>query len=235
MDSNIKLMYEKTPLNTITRHRERASYDKETIAAIVRESKILHVAFVDDDGMPQCVPMIGALEDDKQGDHILLLHGHPSSRIYKHLAKSDVRVVATGTILDGYVLALSSFGSSMNYRSAILHGFTLPIGTQPGDDPVQDKTEAFARITDRTIPGRWDYARQPTPTEFRGTAIIRVIIDSASVKVRTGPPVEDKKDLENKELTSTVWTGVVPVRKVTGTPEPTDYSSGPPPQHVLCL
>jgi hypothetical protein len=131
--------------------------------------------------------------------------------VYKHLNKPDVRVVATGTILDGYVLALSSFASSMNYRSAVLHGFTLPIGTQPGDDPVGDKTEAFSRITNRTIPGRWEHARQPTQIEFKGTAIIRVIIDSAryvfyplsipysldllavSAKVRAGPPVDDKK------------------------------------------
>jgi hypothetical protein len=90
-----------------------------------------------------------------------------------------VRIAATATILDGYVLALSSFGSSMNYRSAVLHGFTVPIGTQPGDDPDRDKTEAFARVTERTIPGRWEHARKPTPAEFKGTAIIRVIVDSA--------------------------------------------------------
>jgi uncharacterized protein len=87
--------YEKSDLNTVKRHPERAKYDKvnlirnlysvkldlneglskETVAAIIHESKILHVAFVDEDGMPQCVPMIGALEEDKQGDHILFLHG----------------------------------------------------------------------------------------------------------------------------------------------------------------
>jgi hypothetical protein len=44
----------------------------------VREAKILHVAFVDGDGLPQCVPMIGALEDDAVGDHILYLHGRCS-------------------------------------------------------------------------------------------------------------------------------------------------------------
>jgi len=223
--------YEKSDLNTVRRHPERAKYDKETVAAIIHESKILHVAFVDEDGMPQCVPMIGALEEDKQGDHILFLHGHPSSRIYKRLNQPDIRIVATGTILDGYILALSSFGSSMNYRSAVLHGFTSPIGNEE-----QDKTEAFAQITERTIPGRWDHARKPTPTEYKGTAVIKVIIDSASVKIRNGPPVEDKKDLANEDLTSTVWTGIVPVRKVTGPPQPTDYSmEGPPPPHVAQL
>jgi nitroimidazol reductase NimA-like FMN-containing flavoprotein (pyridoxamine 5'-phosphate oxidase superfamily) len=145
--------------------------------------------------MPQCMPMIGALEQDEQGDHILFLHGqlkqmplklpvdtykfitasgHPSSRIYKRLNQPDVRIVATGTILDGYILALSSFSSSMNYRSAVLHGFTSPISNN-----MQDKTEGFARITERTIPGRWSHARKPTAAEYKGTAVIKVIIDSA--------------------------------------------------------
>lgn len=60
---------------TVIRSEAEQSFSKETVAAIVRESKILHVAFVDEDGMPQCIPMIGALEDDKQGDHYLYLHG----------------------------------------------------------------------------------------------------------------------------------------------------------------
>jgi uncharacterized protein len=48
---------------------------KATIAAIIREAKIVHVAFVDEDGMPQCVPMVGALEDNEDGECILYLHG----------------------------------------------------------------------------------------------------------------------------------------------------------------
>ncbi|KIM87444.1 hypothetical protein PILCRDRAFT_3910 [Piloderma croceum F 1598] len=224
-------VYEKSDLNTVRRHPERAKYDKEIVAAIIRESKILHVAFTDEDEMPQCMPMIGALEENEQGDHILYLHAHPSSRIFKRLNQPDIRIAATGTILDGYVLALSSFGSSMNYRSAVLHGFTSPIGNNQ-----EDKTEAFAQITERTIPGRWDHARKPTPAEYKGTAVIRVIVDSASVKIRSGPPVEDKKDLADTELASKVWTGVVPVHKVTGPPQPTDYSmQGPLPSHVAQL
>ena len=110
---------------------------------------------------------------------LMMFLGHSSSRFAKLLSKPNIRVVATATILDGYVLALSSFNSSMNYRSAVLHGYTVPIGTQPGDNPDEDKTEAFARVTERTVPGRWDHARKPTKSEFNGTAIIRVVIDSA--------------------------------------------------------
>lgn len=110
---------------------------------------------------------------------LMMILGHPSSRVAKQLSQPNVRIVATATIVDAYILALSSFNSSMNYRSAVLHGYTVPIGTQPGDDPEKDKTEAFARVSERTIPGRWDHARKPTPAEFKGTAVIRVIVDSA--------------------------------------------------------
>lgn len=87
--------------------------------------------------------------------------------------------MATGTILDGYVLALSSFGSSMNYRSAVLHGYTVPIGSRDGEDPDEEKTNAFAHITESTVPGRWDHARKPTAAEFKGTAVVRVLVDNA--------------------------------------------------------
>jgi len=43
------------------------------------------------------------------------------------------------------------------------------------------------------------------------------------------------QDLEDTELTQKVWTGVVPVRTVTDTPIPTEYSKMPPPEHVLLL
>lgn len=119
--------------------------------------------------------MVAAFEDTESPDLILYLHSHPSSRVYKLLSQPNIRVVVTSTIVDGYVLALSSFGSSMNYRSAVLHGYTLPL--DPKDEA--GKTAAFIRITDSTLPGRWDYARKPTPTEFKGTAIIRVAIDTA--------------------------------------------------------
>lgn len=212
--------FEKSDLNKVGRHQERAHYDRSTIISIVRDAKIAHVAFTDPDGFPQCVPMIAAFEDAESPDLILYLHSHPSSRVYKLLSQPNVRVVATSTIVDGYVLALSSFGSSMNYRSAVLHGYTLPL--DPSDEA--GKTAAFIRITDSTLPGRWDYARKPTLTEFKGTAIIRIAIDSASAKIRATGPVDNKQDLLNDELTSTVWTGVVPIKQITTSPEPSEYS-----------
>ncbi|KIJ28686.1 hypothetical protein M422DRAFT_269986 [Sphaerobolus stellatus SS14] len=101
--------------------------------------------------------------------------------------------------------------------------------------PEKLKAEIFADIVDRAVPGRWEYARKPTAAELRGSAVIRILIDSASAKVPTGPPVDNKQDLANAELTGKVWTGLIPISKVIGTPQLTEYSKASLPEDVLQL
>ena len=67
--------FEKTELNTVGRLKDRARYDFATIQSVVQEAKVGHVAFVDDVGRPQCVPMLAALEEREDGDLFLYLHG----------------------------------------------------------------------------------------------------------------------------------------------------------------
>lgn len=64
-------------------------------------------------------------------------------------------MTATATILDGYVLALSVFSHSMNYRSAVLHGVSLPFD----DDDTETKRRALKLVVDLTTPGRWENSR----------------------------------------------------------------------------
>lgn len=67
-------------------------------------------------------------------------------------------------------------------------------------------------ITNNLLPGRWENSRNPpTSAELSSTSILRMKIVSASAKVRTGGPHDDKKDLKNDTLRKGVWTGVVPV------------------------
>lgn len=68
---------------------------------------------------------------------------------------------------------------------------------------------------------RWDQARTPTPVELKQTALIRVVIDSATAKKREGPPHDDEAD-----LALPIWSGLIPRR---GTPLPDEYSVGSPP------
>lgn len=222
--------FEKTALNTVRRRPDRGVYDKETIASIIREARVMHVAFVDAQGLPQCIPMIGAWHEDETGQCYLYFHGYPTARILSTLADAGTPVVATATLVDGLVLALATFSHSLNYRSAVVHGVILPLSS------AEEKQDAFQRVVEQVAPGRWEAARQPNDEETRGTGILRVKVETASAKVRTGPPKDDKKDLTNADLVSKTWTGVIPLRVVPGTPEPSSYCTvSPQPAHVSAL
>lgn len=190
--------FPKTDLNTVKRVPKRGQYDKETIYDIVDDALICHVSFVFD-GRPMIIPTIHA----RQGDTILL-HGATSSRMLRHIATGADLCIAV-THLDGLVLARSVFHHSMNYRSAVLFGKGELI-----DDP-EKKMAALKIFTEKLIPGRWDDARRPSPTEAKATHIVRIPIESASAKVRVGPPGDDDKD-----YALDVWAGVLPMHTVFG-------------------
>jgi hypothetical protein len=66
--------FDQSDLNTVRRNKDRATYDKHQIADIVRQAKICHVSFVHDH-LPQCIPMIGALDETAEGDLFVYFHG----------------------------------------------------------------------------------------------------------------------------------------------------------------
>ena len=72
--------YAKTKLNKV-RKSDRASYDKETVHAILDEGLLAHVGFVDNE-WPMVIPMIYARIDDT-----LYLHGAKAARFAKVLNK----------------------------------------------------------------------------------------------------------------------------------------------------
>jgi hypothetical protein len=63
------------------------------------------------------------------------------------------------------------------------------------------------------MPGRWDDARQPNEQESKASLLCSVQIESASAKIRTGGPIDDKDDYQLD-----VWAGVVPLREQMLTP-----------------
>ena len=78
-----------------------------------------------------------------------------------------------------------------------------------------------ASFLDNMLPQRWDKSRTPpTPAELKSTSILRIRIESASAKIRTGGPSEDRADLKNAELVKKTWTGVVPYWGTWGEPVP---------------
>jgi len=192
--------FQKTPRNKVKRHPERGSYDPAIIYPIIDEALICHVGFVQDE-QPYVIPTLHA----RHGDAILL-HGAKGSRLLRH-AEAGGDVCITITLLDGIVLARSAFSHSVNYRSVVLFGKGHPI---LDDDTRMQALETF---TERLVPGRWRDVRPPSPVELKQTSIVVVAIESASAKVRTGPPKDDQEDLDLP-----VWAGVLPLQQVSDLP-----------------
>jgi nitroimidazol reductase NimA-like FMN-containing flavoprotein (pyridoxamine 5'-phosphate oxidase superfamily) len=190
----------RTKRTTLRRRPERGAHDFETVARILDEGIFCHVGFVAD-GQPYVVPT-GYARDERT----LYLHGSAASRMLKTLA-AGVPVCVTVTLLDGLVLARSVFHHSINYRSVIVLGVAREAA---GDE----KLHGLRAITEHMARGRWADARPPSPEELKATSVLRLDIDEASAKVRSGGPIEDDADLE-----LAVWAGVLPFRLVAGAPE----------------
>lgn len=190
-----------TPRTTLRRLPQRGHFDRETVCAILDEALVCHVGFVAD-GQPFVIPTIHARVEDR-----LYVHGSAASRMLKTV-KGGVPVCLTVTLLDGLVLARSAFHHSMNYRSVVVLGEAQAVADE------REKWDALHAIVEHVAPGRWTEVREPSAKEMAGTLVLRLPIEEASAKVRTGPPLDDEED-----YASPCWAGVLPLRLVPGTPE----------------
>jgi len=111
-------------------------------------------------------------------------------------------------LLDGLVVARSTFESSMNYRSAMVLGTARKLTGAA-------KLAALQQITEHLLPGRWPEARQPNKKELAATMVLSLSLAEASVKMRVGPPDDDPNDLEWP-----AWAGSLPLRESFGEPVP---------------
>ena len=188
--------FDVTPRNRLMRYPKRGHYDKATIYPILDEALVCHVGFAID-GQPYVIPTIHA----RMGDD-LLLHGLKGGRMLEHINAGNP-VCMTVTLLDGLVLAHTVFNHSMNYRSVVLYGRGATI-----EEPAA-KLAALECLTEQVARGRWRDARPPTEKELMATTIVSLAIESATAKIRQGPPGDDGEDLDYP-----VWAGVVPLPMV---------------------
>ena len=152
---------------------------------------------------------------DDEDPPVLYLHGYISSRLLR--SPSGLPICVAATILDGLVLALTPNHHSCNYRSAVVFGKAYLIADE------EERLYAMERITNNMVPDRWANTRvPPNKVEMQSTGILRVEIESASAKVRSGGPGEDRNDLKDEKLRERVWTGVVPTTLHWGEPVPAE-------------
>lgn len=181
----------------------KGAYDRATIDAILDATPHCHLGYVLPDGQPIVVPTLQA----RIGDHVLV-HASSGGKLALN-APGGWPVCLTVTVLDDLVLARSGFHHSANHRSVVVLGEAALVTDH------DERLAALEAITDHVVPGRWAELRPPTHKELLATAVVRLPLDEAAAKVRTGPPVDDEADVDPD-----VWAGVVPVRQRFGTPVP---------------
>jgi len=176
----------------VRRVAHRGHYDRTTLHAILDEAYVCHVAFADELGV-HCIPTACW----REGDH-LYIHGSNGSRMLK-LAGSGAQVCVTVTHIDGLVLARSAFNHSMNYRSAVIYGAFEVV-------PDAQKPVVLDTFMDVLAPGRSQQVRPGNAKELAATTVLRIPLDEAACKIRTGGPKDDAEDLDLP-----VWAGVLPM------------------------
>jgi hypothetical protein len=193
---------------TTARRDDRGSFDRAAAYAILDEGLVAHVGFVIDD-RPFVIPMVYGRVDDR-----LLLHGSVATRLTRTLA-TGTPVCVTVTLIDGLVVARSQFHHSINYRSVVI------LGDARRTTDEADAQRFLEGVVDQVIPGRTAEARPANRVELRQTSVLELPIDQASVKVRTGPPVDDDED-----VAAGGWGGVVPIGVAVGRPIADEFSDG---------
>ncbi|KAH0197392.1 hypothetical protein KCU99_g8666, partial [Aureobasidium melanogenum] len=156
------------------------TYDKDAVRNIVDAAPILHVSFnapSTEDTEPQfptILPMLGAMSSETLTDdeQVVYLHGSSAARLF-HLGAGQreigIPVCIAATLLDGYVLALTPFNHSCNYRSVVVFGYATKV---TGTDEMM---HAMKPITNHLITDRWTNSRTPpTKSELIATGILRV-------------------------------------------------------------
>ena len=195
---------------------ERGSYDREQIYAILDEGLVCHVSVVVE-GRPVVIPMAYGRDGDR-----LLLHGAIASRLMKTLAAGADACVSV-TLVDGLVLARSTFHTSFNYRSVVAFGRTRRL------EGEQARRAALDVLVEHIVPGRSREARAPSEAELNSTEVVELLIEEATAKVRSGPPKEPAGDCKLP-----VWAGVLPLSLAVETPEPApDLAAGLGPSQVV--
>jgi nitroimidazol reductase NimA-like FMN-containing flavoprotein (pyridoxamine 5'-phosphate oxidase superfamily) len=195
-----------TPRSTLRRERERGATNRADLYAVLDAGLVCHLGVVAD-GAPVVLPTAYGRSGDT-----LYLHGSSANGAF--MAARGRQICVTVTHMDGLVAARSVFNHSVNYRSAVVFGTAAAVLDE------DERWHALELITDHLIPGRWAAARQPTK-EMAATAVISLPLAEASVKIRTGMPVDEPED-----YALDVWAGVLPMTVTFGAPVPAPEMPG---------
>jgi len=163
---------------SVQQHPERTA--PERWQQFLSQGMVAHIGF-QQDGLPYVIPMLYHYSPEHP-DRIFL-HGGMSSRMLQTISEG-IPICVTVTELDGLVYSRDAKYHSANYRSVMCFGR----GRLFEDEAA--KRVMFEAMTQRYFPGRTagrDYTPAP-PSHLNSTAVVEVIIEQSSAKMREGGP-----------------------------------------------
>ena len=173
---------------------QRAHYEEQTIYDIIDEALFCTVSYAEE-GQPFSIPQsIVRVNND------VYIHGSVGSHFIRSLA--DGRPVCICVMLaDDIVVAKTAFHHSINYRSVVIFSKGILVENEA------EKYTSFKTLTEKMVPGSWDYLKPMTAKEMAKTSSVKFSLDEASAKIRNWGPghEEDEMDLP-------IWTGLIPIK-----------------------
>jgi nitroimidazol reductase NimA-like FMN-containing flavoprotein (pyridoxamine 5'-phosphate oxidase superfamily) len=199
-----------------SRLAKRASLDEETIHSILDEALFCTISYAHD-GNPFSIPTAFV----RYGNRIYI-HGSVGSHFMREIEKG-VPVCITVTLMDALVVARSAFHHSVNYRSVVIFSKAEKV-----EEPER-KTAAFEWLTNKMVPGSWEYLRPIKENEVSKTMVLAFTLDQASAKMRNGMPSDDEED-----YALPIWSGLIPLENKKMPPVSDSFSKDIPlPAHLM--
>ena len=186
----------------VKRHDDREVFDRDAVNTLLDNQYVAHVGFIDPDiNLPFVIPMGFARDNDR-----ILIHGSTGSRMMMAIA-TGIDICVTVTQLNAIVVARSAFNSSMNYESVMVFGKARVL-------TAGEKDQALEAITEKLVPGLWEYGRPLTAKESAATMIVELSLERFSAKSRSGDPIDEDSDLDLP-----IWAGILPISTQAGQPQ----------------
>ena len=204
------MTFQKTDKTTPSRYaNQRTSYDEAVIYSILDEAMFCTISCVHKNE-PFAIPTAFVRKDNK-----LYIHGSVGSHFLRALGNSS-SVCISVMIADELVIAKSAFDHSVNYRSVILFSKSELV------EDYETKANFFQLLTEKIVPGSWDYLRSMKKSEVDKTMLIAFEIKEVSAKMRTGMPYSS----ENEDTALPIWSGLIPIPQKKLTPIADQFSEG---------
>ncbi len=178
--------------NKIIRGAQRERNEQEHLESILDNGFLCHVAFQHKDQTMIIPTAYGRCEE------FLYLHGSTKNFMLNQIINGQTLCISV-THLDGIVLARSLFHTSVNYRSLILFGKAILVTDE------KERMDGMKCITENIVKGRWNEVKVGDENQLKATMVVKFIIESASVKIRSDGPAGDES------ITDQVWSGTIPL------------------------